>query len=89
MDRERTARDSREQRAGGDKGQMDDKIAMGRDCVENLRECVSRLANKQTKIAERTEEASAVTGRGYRKDRRRKDGFWYRERQTTRKRCEE
>ena len=49
---------------------MDDRIAMGRDCVENLRECVGRLANEWTKIAERTGETSAVTGRGRREDRR-------------------
>ena len=43
---------------------------MGRDHMENLRECVSRLANEWTRIAERTEETSAVTGRDRRKDRR-------------------
>ena len=64
---------------------MDDRIMMGHDRVENLRECIGRLANKRTKIAERTEETSAVTGRDLREDRRRKDGFWCGERQTTRK----
>ena len=68
---------------------MDDRIAMSRDRVKNLRESTSRLANERTKIAERTEETSAVTGRGRREDRRRRDGFWYRERQTTRKHREE
>ena len=53
---------------GGDKGQTDDRIAMGHDHVENLRECVGRLVNEQTKIAERTEETSAVTGRDHHKD---------------------
>ena len=43
---------------------------MGRDHVENLRECVGRLANEWTKIAEGKEETSAVTGRDHRKDRR-------------------
>ena len=49
---------------------MDDRIAMSRDCAENLRECVGRLANEWTKIAERTEETSAVTGGDRREDRR-------------------
>ena len=62
---------------------------MGRDRVENLRECVGRLVNEQTKIAEGKEETSAVTERDHREDRRREDGFWCRERQTTRKRREE
>ena len=74
---------------GGDEGQTDDRIAMSRDRVENLREGVGRLANKWTRIAERAEETSAVTGRDRCKDHRRKDGFWYRERQTTRKHREE
>ena len=39
---------------------MDDKITMSHDCVENLREGVGRLANEWTKIAEGTEETSAV-----------------------------
>ena len=62
---------------------------MSRDHVRNLRESASRLANEQTKIAEGTEETSAVTGRGHCEDRRRRDGFWCRECQTTRKRHEE
>ena len=62
---------------------------MGRNRVRNLRESASRLANERTNITERTEETSAVTGRDCREDRRRRDGFWYRERQTTRKRREE
>ena len=62
---------------------------MGRDCVENLRESASRLANEWTEIAEGMEGTSAVTGRDCREDRRRKDGFWYREHQTTTKRREE
>ena len=62
---------------------------MGRDCMENLREGVGRLVNKRTKIAERMEETSAVTGRDRCDNRRRGDGFWCRERQTTRKCCEE
>ena len=62
---------------------------MSRDRVENLRECASRLANERTRIAEGKEETSAVTGRDRREDRRRKDGFWCRERQTTRKRRKE
>ena len=49
---------------------MDDRIAMGRDRMGNLREGVGRLANERTKIAERMEETSAVTGRDHRKDRR-------------------
>ena len=68
---------------------MDDRIAMGHNRMENLRECVGRLANEQTKIAERTEETSAVTGRDRREDCRQKDGFWYREHQTTWKRHKE
>ena len=43
---------------------------MGRDRVENLRECIGRLVNERTRIAERTEETSAVTGRGRCEDRR-------------------
>ena len=62
---------------------------MSCDHVGNLRECAGRLANKQTRITERTEETSAVTGRDCRKDCRQKDGFWCREHQTTRKRHEE
>ena len=62
---------------------------MSRDRVENLRESASRLANERTKIAERMEETSAVTGRDRCEDRRQRDGFWCRERQTTRKRREE
>ena len=53
---------------GGDEGQMDDRIVMGHDCVRNLRESTSRLANEWTRIAERMEETSAVTGRGHRED---------------------
>ena len=68
---------------------MDDRIVMSRDHVRNLRECASRSANEWTRIAERAEETSAVTGRDHCEDRRRKDGFWYRERQTTQKRHEE
>ena len=68
---------------------MDDRIAMGRNCVENLRECIGRLVNEQTRIAERAEETSAVTGRDCREDCRQKDGFWYRECQITRKHREE
>ena len=68
---------------------MDDRIAMGHNHVENLRECASRSANEQTRIAERTEETSAVTGRDCCEDHRQKDGFWCRERQTTRKHCKE
>ena len=68
---------------------MDDRIAMSHNRVRNLRESASRLANEQTRIAERTEETSAVTGRDCREDRRRKDGFWYREHQTTQKHHEE
>ena len=49
---------------------MDDRITMGRDCVENLRECASRSANKRTNIAERMEETSAVTGRDHHEDHR-------------------
>ena len=74
---------------GGDKGQTDDRIAMSRNRVENLREGASRLVNEQTRIAERTEETSAVTGRDRHEDCRRRDGFWCRERQMTRKRHEE
>ena len=74
---------------GGDEGQMDDRIMMSRDCMGNLRECTSRSANEQTRITERAEETSAVTGRDHCEDRRQKDGFWYRECQTTQKRCEE
>ena len=55
---------------GGDKGQMDDRIMMSHDHVKNLRESTSRLANERTRIAERTEETSAVTGRDRREDRR-------------------
>ena len=47
---------------------MDDRIVMGHDRVENLREGVSRLANKWTKIAEGKEETSAVAGRDCHKD---------------------
>ena len=68
---------------------MDDRITMSHDRVENLREGVGRLVNERTKIAEGTEETSAVTGRDCREDRRRMDGFWCRERQMTRKHCEE
>ena len=68
---------------------MDDRIMMSCDCVENLREGIGRLANKRTKIAEGKEETSAVTGRDCCEDCRRKDGFWCREHQTTRKRHEE
>ena len=74
---------------GGDEGQMDNRIAMSCDCMRNLRESASRSVNEQTRIAERTEETSAVTGRDRREDRRRKDGFWYRERQMTRRHREE
>ena len=62
---------------------------MSRDCVENLREGASRLANEWTRIAERMEETSAVTGRDPREDHRQRDGFWCRERQMTRKHHEE
>ena len=62
---------------------------MGCDHVENLREGVGRLVNKQNKIAEGKEEISAVAGRDCREDRRQRDGFWCREHQTTRKRHEE
>ena len=58
---------------------------MGCDCMENLRKGVGRLANEWTKIAEGKEETSAVAGRDRCEDRRRKDGFWCREHQTTRK----
>ena len=74
---------------GGDEGQTDDRIAMSRDRVENLREGVGRLANKWTKIAEGEGETSAVAGRDCHEDHRRKDGFWCGERQMTRKHCEE
>ena len=49
---------------------MDDRIAMSRDRVRNLRESASRLVNERTRIAERMEETSAVTGRGRCEDRR-------------------
>ena len=62
---------------------------MGRDRVENLRECASRSVNEWTRIAERMEETGAVTGRGRCEGHRRRDGFWCRERQMTRKRREE
>ena len=68
---------------------MDNRIAMGRDCMENLRECVGRLANEWTKIIEGKEETSAVTGRDCHKDRRRRDGFWCGGCQTIRKHHEE
>ena len=62
---------------------------MSCNCVGNLGEGAGRLASEQTKIAEGKEETSAVTGRDRCEDCRRKDGFWCRECQTTRKRCEE
>ena len=62
---------------------------MSHDRMGNLRECASRLANEWTRIAERVEETSAVTGRDRREDCRQKDGFWYRECQTTQKHHEE
>ena len=62
---------------------------MGHNCMGNLREGVSRSANKWTKITEGVEETSAVTGRDCCEDHRQKDGFWYREHQTTRNHCEE
>ena len=68
---------------------MDNRIAMSCDRMRNLRECTSRSANERTRIAEGKEETSAVTGRDRREDRRQRDGFWYRERQTTRKHREE
>ena len=68
---------------------MDNRIAMGRDHMENLRECVGRLANEWTKIAEGKEETSAVTGRDCHEDCRQRDGFWCGEHQTTRKRHKE
>ena len=68
---------------------MNDRITMSRDRVENLRESASRLANEWTNITERMEETSAVTGRDRHEDRRRRDGFWCRERQTARKHREE
>ena len=68
---------------------MDDRIVMGCNRVENLREGVGRLANEWTKIAEGKEETSAVAGRDHHKDCRRKDGFWCRERQTTREHYKE
>ena len=49
---------------------MDDRVMMGHNHVGNLRECTSRSANEWTRIAERTEETSAVTGRDHREDRR-------------------
>ena len=49
---------------------MDDRITMSHDHVRNLRESASRLVNERTRIAERTEETSAVTGRDRCKDRR-------------------
>ena len=67
---------------------MDDRIMMSHDRMENLRECVGRLANEWTRIAEGKEETSAVTERDHCKNHRQKDGFWYREHQTTRK-CHE
>ena len=57
---------------------MDDRIAMGRDCMGNLRGSTGRLVNERTRIAERMEETSAVTGRDCHEDRRQKDGFWCR-----------
>ena len=47
---------------------MDDRIMMGHDCVENLREGIGRLVNEWTKIAEGKEETSAVAGRDRRED---------------------
>ena len=47
---------------------MDNRIVMSHNRMGNLRECASRLANKWTRIAERTEETSAVTGRDHHKD---------------------
>ena len=49
---------------------MDDRIAMGCNRMENLREGVGRLANEWTKIAEGKEETSAVAGGDHCKDRR-------------------
>ena len=46
----------------------------------NLWEGASRSVNEWTKIAEKTEGTSAVTGRDRCKDRGRRDGYWYRER---------
>ena len=90
IDCKRTARDSREQRViARGRGQGDDRVAMGRDHMENLREGASRLANEQTRITERMEETSAVTGRDHCKDRRQRGGFWCRKCQMTRKRHEE
>ena len=54
---------------GGDEGQTDDRIMMGRNRMENLREGVGRLVDKWTRIAERTEETSAVTGKDRCEDR--------------------
>ena len=68
---------------------MDDRIVMSCNRVGNLRECAGRLANERTRIAERMEETSAVTGRDCHEDRRQKNGFWCRECQMTRKRHEE
>ena len=52
----------------GDKGQMDNRIVMGRDRIENLREGIGRLANERTKITEGKKETSAVTGRDCHED---------------------
>ena len=49
---------------------MNDRITMGHDRVENLREGVGRLVNEWTKTAEGKEEASAVAGRDRHEDRR-------------------
>ena len=68
---------------------MDDRIVMGCDRMENLREGIGRLVNEQTKITEGKEETGAVAGGDHREDHRRRDGFWCRECQTTRKHCEE
>ena len=41
---------------------------MSCDRMGNLRECASRSANEQTRIAERMEKTSAVTGRDCHED---------------------
>ena len=47
---------------------MDNRIAMGCNHVGNLKECASRSVSEWTRIAEGTEETSAVTGRDHCED---------------------